>query len=170
VHLTGAAPSLLDAPHVPTTSSQNVSPNFQLFSNVHKTHHQTQPPLFHLLDRLLNLQIPFASLQQSQGKQPCQSQPHIPPHPNPHTGIVMTRQLVMLIRPNPRRDVMKQRRSHHSLCVRDRASLRSRRKWHSVCKGDEDEGEGNETPAVVANVVGLKVVGGEVQLRRGAEP
>ena len=76
----------------------------------------------------------------------------------------MTRHLVMLIRANARRDMVEHRRSHYRLRIRDRRELRCGCgvEGYGVCEGDEDQREGDETPAIVADVVCFEVVGSEV--------
>jgi hypothetical protein len=68
--------------------------------------------------------------------------------------------------------MMKDRRSYHTLRIRDTGELcrRSGGEGHGVGEGDEDQGQCDKTPAVVADVIEFEVVGGEVELGRGAEP
>jgi hypothetical protein len=83
----------------------------------------------------------------------------------------MAIQLIMLIRANACRDMMEHRRSNHSFRIRQGAArLRSPSRRHSIREGNEDQSERNQTPAVVAHVVELEVVGCEVGLRGWAEP
>jgi hypothetical protein len=51
--------------------------------------------------------------------------------------------------------MVEHRRSHHTLRIRNARQLRrrSRGKRHGVGEGDEDQSKGDETPAVVADVV-----------------
>ena len=60
--------------------------------------------------------------------------------------------------------MVKHRRSHYRLRIRDRRELRCGRgvERYGVCEGDEDQREGDETPAVVADIVSFEVVGSEV--------
>jgi len=118
----------------------------------------------HLLSHLLNRHRSLITLQHRQCKQSGQRQPHISPHSNAHARIVMTRHLVMLVRANPRRDMMEHRRSYHRLRIRNRSELRRRCgvEGYGVGEGDEDQREGDETPAVVADIVGFEIVGRKV--------
>jgi hypothetical protein len=64
------------------------------------------------------------------------------------------------------------RRSNHPLRIRDARELHRRGggKRHGVGEGDEDQSEGDETPAVIADVVEFEVVGRQVELRGRSEP
>lgn len=84
----------------------------------------------------------------------------------------MARQLIMLVRADTRRDVMKDRGRDNGFGIRHRRKLlhRLRSKRYGVGKGNKDQSECNEAPAVVAHVVCFEVVGCEVKLRGGTEP
>jgi hypothetical protein len=68
--------------------------------------------------------------------------------------------------------MMEHGRSHHTLRIRDRRRLCGGPvvEGHGVCERDQDQGECDEAPAVVADVVEFEVVGGEVELRGRSEP
>ena len=70
----------------------------------------------------------------------------------------------MLVRANARCDMMEYRRSHYRLRIWNCSELRCGRgvERYGVGEGDEDQREGDETPAVVADVVCFEVVGSEV--------
>jgi hypothetical protein len=83
----------------------------------------------------------------------------------------MAVQLVVLVSSNARRDMVEHRRRNYSFCIRQCATgLRSPGRWHCVGEGDEDQGEGDETPAIVSYIIKLEIVGCEVGLRGWAEP
>jgi len=127
--------------------------------------------LSQLLGHLINIFLPRATEQTPQRNAPCQRQPHIGPHPNSHAHIIMAIQLIMLIRANARRDVMKHGGRNHRLHIRQGAArFRRPSRRHSVCEGHKDQGERNQAPAVVAHVVELEIVGGKVGLGGRAEP
>jgi hypothetical protein len=77
-----------------------------------------------------------------------------------------------LVCSDPRCYVMEHRRRRHTLCIRDaRQFCRGRAaERHGVCEGHEDEREGDETPAVVTDVVEFEVVWCEVELGGRSEP
>jgi hypothetical protein len=148
-------------------SSQNQTLSF-LDINNHSTMSNHLP---NFLRNLLHTPLPSRTQQTRQRNPPRQRQPHIPPHPNRHTRIIMAIQLIMLIRPNARRNMMEHRRRYHRLRIRQRAArLACSSRGHRVREGHEDQRERNQTPAVVAHVVEFEVVGGEVGLRGRAEP
>lgn len=119
----------------------------------------------------MNVLLPRATQQAPQRNPPRQRQPHIRPHPNSHTHIIMAIQFIMLIRANTRCDMMKNGGRNNSLRIRQRAAgFRRPRRRHGIREGNEDQGERNQTPSVVAHVVELKVVGREVGLRGRPEP
>lgn len=79
----------------------------------------------------------------------------------------------MLIRANPSCHVMEHCRSDDCFCVRNSSRFRGwggRREGYSVVKGYEDQGEGDEAPTIVADVVEFQVVRCEVELGWGTEP
>lgn len=82
----------------------------------------TRPRSPDLLHNLLNLLLSLPTLQIHQREKPRKRQPHVPPNSNSHTSIVMAIKLVMLIRPNPRRDVVEDGSSHNSLRIRQRGT------------------------------------------------
>jgi hypothetical protein len=96
----------------------------------------------------------------------------------------MSIKFVVLIRAEPSRDMMEDRRSDNRLCVRQRTSRRTKRlgcigrvhsfgasrKGNGVCERDEDQSECDQAPAVVLYVVEFEVIGSQVGLRGRAEP
>jgi hypothetical protein len=126
------------------------------------------PPLFR---NTLHTPLPHIRQQRRQRNSPRQRQPHIPPHPNRHASIIMAIKLIMLVRSNSRCNVVKHGCSYHSLRIRQRAaSFRCSGRGHRVGEAHEDQGECDEAPAVVADVVEFEVVGREIGLRGRAEP
>lgn len=66
----------------------------------------------------------------------------------------MALQLVMLKRPPPRHNMMKNRRRNNSFRIRQRASRVFRaRSWNSATGPNQDKRECNQTPTVVFDVV-----------------
>lgn len=87
----------------------------------------------------------------------------------------------MLIRANARSNVVENRRCHNGLGVGYAGEFccggppggppgGGGGEGDGVCEGNEDQGEGYQAPAVVADVVEFEVVGGEVELGGGTEP
>lgn len=98
----------------------------------------------------------------------------------------MTLKLIVLIRANTSRDVVEYGRGNNRFRVRQGSvvlvrlqsfrcvgavdCLGARGQGNGVGEGDENQREGNETPAVIADVVEFEVVRGEVGLGRRTEP
>ena len=83
----------------------------------------------------------------------------------------------MLVRANARSNVVENRRCHNGLGVGYAGEFccggppgGGGGEGNGVCEGNEDQGEGYQAPAVVADVVEFEVVGGEVELGGGTEP
>lgn len=128
-------------------------------------------PLPHFLRNFIHTLLTSLAQQSRQRNRPRQCQPHVSPHPNRHARIVMAVQLVMLVRANSGGDVMKHCSSDNSSRIRQRtACFRRSGRWHRVGEADQDEGESNEAPAIVAHVVEFEIVGCEVGLGRWTEP
>lgn len=83
-------------------------------------------------------------------------------------------ELVVLICARRRRDVVEDSSGDNGFCVARCGGQvgpgAGRAEWDSVVQGDQNQGEGQETPAVVADGVEFEVVGEEVELGRRAEP
>lgn len=108
------------------------------------------------VELLVSLDSFLAARRHGHSGQPNERQPHVGPNTNTHAGVVMGVQLVVLIRPDGRRDMVE-----HG--YQDGGSLEPGRGGASVDgKVDEDQGEGQQAPGVVFDVVELEVVGGEV--------
>lgn len=78
----------------------------------------------------------------------------------------------MLVRADASGNVMENCSGHDSFSIGYASQLRCRcgGEGHGVGERYKYQGEGDEAPAVVADVVEFEVVGGEVELRRRAEP
>lgn len=141
---------------------------------------------FCFLHDLLNVLISLSTLEIDKREQSRQCQPDIAPNTNAHACIVVAVKLVVLVSTNASCDVVEHSRGNNSLCVWKSSvapvglerlrcvgavdRFRGGRQGNGIGERDEDQGEGDETPAIVADVVEFEVVRGKVGLRRRAEP